>query len=257
MKWPERSRGASPERTTDERPRTFTGHGRDGRRTTTPSLGATGCGAIRRQGTPPRRARASSAPLGAAPNEVDPSGAVGKDALALNESALVDGDRASSNGARAASAGEGRPTLGGRANARDGRQKTGDFAGKFGESPGFPGAPSATAFPDVSEAPREPKLDVEVRSLDAARSALTSNDARGALAALDDYDRRFSAPRLAPEAALLRVEALLAVGRRTEARQVGERWLSRDPSGAHADRLRALLDDASRSTGDQSKPARP
>ena len=51
----------------------------------------------------------------------------------------------------------------------------------------------------------------------ALRKLRQEHDARGALALLDRYAQRFLAGRLAPEAALGRVEALMALGRRQEA----------------------------------------
>jgi hypothetical protein len=52
-----------------------------------------------------------------------------------------------------------------------------------------------------------PPLSEEVRALDAIRALLAAGDARGALRSLDDYSRRFTQPRLGPEAALLREDA--------------------------------------------------
>lgn len=206
------------------------------------------------------RARTRTSPLGIAPSAFAPSGASHEHAPTPDESARASDVRASSKGAHAPHAGGEAPTPSARAitpNAREKAAELGDKNSGFEATSRNAAMHSQGAFPAPAEASTEPRLDVEVRSLDAARSALASNDAHGALAALDDYDRRFTAPRLAPEAALLRVELLVALGRRAEARDLGERWLARDPSGAHAERLRALLDDAGRSLGDQSKPTRP
>ena len=51
----------------------------------------------------------------------------------------------------------------------------------------------------------------------ALRKLRQEHDARGALDLLDRYSQRFLAGRLAPEAALGRVEALMTLGRRQEA----------------------------------------
>jgi hypothetical protein len=50
-------------------------------------------------------------------------------------------------------------------------------------------------------------LAEEVRSLDAVRQLIAEGNARGALRSLDEYSRRFTQPRLGPEAALLREQA--------------------------------------------------
>jgi hypothetical protein len=60
--------------------------------------------------------------------------------------------------------------------------------------------------------------DDEARLLARAfRHLRSEGDAAGAIAALDEHDRRFGAGALATEAALARVEALLLLGRSTEA----------------------------------------
>jgi len=85
-------------------------------------------------------------------------------------------------------------------------------------SPGAQAAPPPNAQPFAAppaERPRElaaapitqPTLAEEVRALDAVRKLLAASDARGALRSLDDFSRRFTAPRLGPEAALLRQQA--------------------------------------------------
>jgi hypothetical protein len=104
---------------------------------------------------------------------------------------------------------------------------------------------NARAVP-VPSTPRasEPSLSNEVAALDGARRALEGNAAERALGALDEYARTTSRPRLGPEATVLRIEALLALGRRSEARSVGERFLVANPSSTHAPRVRSLLGDA-------------
>jgi hypothetical protein len=84
-------------------------------------------------------------------------------------------------------------------------------------------------------------LTEEVGLLDRARRSLTSGDASGAVRILDEYARRFPSPRLGPEAALVRVEALLALGRKLDARRLAESMLASQPDSAHAKRLRTLL----------------
>jgi hypothetical protein len=84
-------------------------------------------------------------------------------------------------------------------------------------------------------------LPEEVRSLDAARSALAEGDARGALALLRRYDARFGTGALSPEARVLEVKALLAAGERTRAVATANRIIELDPKSPHAEAVRTLL----------------
>lgn len=107
-------------------------------------------------------------------------------------------------------------------------------------------APVATAPPPVVSVPSVPpatpsSLPEEVRSLDAARSALAQGDARGALALLRRYDARFGTGALSPEARVLEVKALLAAGERTRAVAAAKRITDLDPKSPHAEAVRALL----------------
>jgi len=63
----------------------------------------------------------------------------------------------------------------------------------------------------------------------------------GALATLDRYDARFPAGSLSEEAAVLRVQALLAARRAGEARSVTEDFARRHPASAYVPRMRALV----------------
>jgi hypothetical protein len=106
-----------------------------------------------------------------------------------------------------------------------------------------PAASKASArVTTTAEPPPESPLGRELRSLDAARSALDRNDIADALTALDRYDRAFPGGVLRTEAAMLRVEALLARGDTWEARRRARELLDRDPSGPQAKRLRTILE---------------
>jgi hypothetical protein len=101
-----------------------------------------------------------------------------------------------------------------------------------------------TAAPVLAPAtPSEPgpTLADETAALDAVRVAAQSSGA-AALGLLDAYDRKFSSGSLRAEAAVLRVEALLAAGRRADAVALATRQISADPQGAHAARLRSLVE---------------
>jgi hypothetical protein len=94
------------------------------------------------------------------------------------------------------------------------------------------------ATPITSTAPMT--LGDEVAALDGARQALAAGNATGALSALDAYQRAARAPRLASEATLLRIEALLRAGRRAEATAVAQTFADKNPDSPFADRARAL-----------------
>jgi hypothetical protein len=59
---------------------------------------------------------------------------------------------------------------------------------------------------------------------------------------LEQYDDNFSERRLGPEAEVLRIEALLAQGRRPAAEVLARRFLATHPKSPLAQRVRSLLD---------------
>jgi hypothetical protein len=91
----------------------------------------------------------------------------------------------------------------------------------------------------IARAPRVPeaRLAQEVAALDAVRAALGSGDTKRGLALLVSFARDFPAGELAPEATLLRVEALLAFDRPERAAQVARAFLRANPSSHYADRI--------------------
>jgi hypothetical protein len=113
-------------------------------------------------------------------------------------------------------------------------------------TPGIPVAPSGpdepTPAPATAGSPTT--LAAEIAALEAVRGALASGDPSASLRSLDDYDRRFASPALGPEAAVLRVQSLLALGRVDEAHKLGERLLAEQPGTAYSQRIRSLLGDA-------------
>jgi hypothetical protein len=97
--------------------------------------------------------------------------------------------------------------------------------------------------PGAVEAPIDAeRLAEEVRAVDRARSALASGRAAETLAALDEYDARFGGRRFAPEALYLRMQALLSLGRKAEARSVAERLVRGFPKSPHTARARRVLE---------------
>jgi hypothetical protein len=98
----------------------------------------------------------------------------------------------------------------------------------------------------AAETPEEPPLSAELKSMDAVRRSLTAHDPATALDLLAEHERDFPAPRLAPEATVLRVEALLALGKKSEAIRTGESFLASDAASAYRDHVQSLLREARR-----------
>lgn len=105
-------------------------------------------------------------------------------------------------------------------------------------------APSRAASlgpsPRTSTTARAPDIQAQIALIDRARAAVASGNPAGALTALDDYASRFPNGVLGQEAAMLRIEALLARGDKSGAARVGKRFLEQHPRSALAPRVRAL-----------------
>lgn len=97
-----------------------------------------------------------------------------------------------------------------------------------------------TAKKPVVVEPLEDALAKELALLDEARLALSSSPAK-ALVLLDTHHREFPRGALLLEANLLRVETLLALGRRADAEAVAKRLRARDREGLVQERLERLL----------------
>ncbi|WP_437757021.1 hypothetical protein [Sorangium sp. So ce1389] len=112
-------------------------------------------------------------------------------------------------------------------------------------------APAAVASPprSTSSAPRARSAPVapadalreQVAIIDRARDALGAGDAAGCLSELDAYDRRFPRSAMGEEATVLRIEALIRLGDRARAADLGQRFLASRPTSPHAAGVRALL----------------
>ncbi len=120
-------------------------------------------------------------------------------------------------------------------------------------APAAPVAPSAKEEPvpedppsgSVEVAAKAPatKLREETAQLSTVRRLLETSHASEALAALDDYDARFPRGVLAEEAAVLRVEALLAAGNGAGARRAVADFERRYPASSYGPRVQALTDE--------------
>lgn len=77
--------------------------------------------------------------------------------------------------------------------------------------------------------------------LDEARRALKRGEARKALTMLKRYETEFQEGGLAPEATVMRIQALLEVGDRAAAVELAQRLLRAAPNSHHASIVRSLL----------------
>lgn len=103
--------------------------------------------------------------------------------------------------------------------------------------------PPAAPAPKVdTKATSASALAAELGALDAARTRLSSGDATGALAKLDDYARVYPRGRLVLEAEVLRIDALSRAGQKTQAKKRAEAFLRKHPNSVLATRVRGFLD---------------
>jgi RNA polymerase sigma-70 factor, ECF subfamily len=99
------------------------------------------------------------------------------------------------------------------------------------------------AAPPLPEKRREGEDDLgaQLALIDGARAMLANGSARDALAQLREYDARYPAGALGPEALALRVEALLRSGEQARGRALGDRFVAQHPKSPYAARIRSLL----------------
>jgi TolA-binding protein len=104
-------------------------------------------------------------------------------------------------------------------------------------------APAAVPAPRAAKPSPAASADIsgEIAAISVARAALDKGNARGALAALDHYQQDFPRGTLAPEATVLRIEALNVAGDRARAKSLGEAFLKAHPKSPHAQRVRSLI----------------
>lgn len=102
--------------------------------------------------------------------------------------------------------------------------------------------PSATNQPREAKFAKAPNHDLreELALLDTAKTALSEANPRAALTALDNANQ-LSRRVLVPESTVLRVRALVALGRTAEARQVVERFVAQSPRSPVNSVLRELV----------------
>jgi hypothetical protein len=95
---------------------------------------------------------------------------------------------------------------------------------------------------DTATSSSPSSLAREVAVLEVVRRSLANRDARAALQALDEYRTLEPSGTLAPEAALLRIDALLLAGDSARAARLAGSYLAQYPRTPHATRLRRLAE---------------
>ncbi len=105
-------------------------------------------------------------------------------------------------------------------------------------------APRAAESATTSRRPRGPAQAPELREqtaiLDAARTAIAAGAPAKALGLVRQYQERYPSGVFVPEAAALRIEALVRLGRGAEARALAERFVASQPAGPLTERVKAL-----------------
>jgi outer membrane protein assembly factor BamD (BamD/ComL family) len=101
--------------------------------------------------------------------------------------------------------------------------------------------PSRRGAPAARPHPAESTAASELALLDQARRAIAEGSPARALSILDAYASRYPRGVMAPEASVLRVEALAAAGDRNAVKREGEAFLRANPSSPYAARVQSLI----------------
>ncbi len=110
-------------------------------------------------------------------------------------------------------------------------------AAAVGRTPSRPNEDDDASEPFASASS---SLDSELRLLEEAKSKLDSGSPAGALALVSEYRRRHPRGVLALEAEVLRIDALVAAGRRSEAKRTAAAFVLAHPHAAQTPRLTTL-----------------
>lgn len=86
-----------------------------------------------------------------------------------------------------------------------------------------------------------PSLAEEVAAIKSAKAALASGNASQSLHELDAYRTRFPRGRLAQEASIVRIEALLKSGNASAANALADRFLAANADSPYAARVHSLI----------------
>jgi hypothetical protein len=101
--------------------------------------------------------------------------------------------------------------------------------------------PQVPSSPPARDRERDKSLKSELGYLDEARIALEAHVAPSAMRLLDEYAQQFPSGSMRIEAIVLRIEALLVLGRQSDAQALGNDFLARYPASPAAMRVRFLL----------------
>jgi hypothetical protein len=104
------------------------------------------------------------------------------------------------------------------------------------------GDPSRTTVGDVSPSPSGLTVREEIALVEKARESLRRGDPSGCLTSLDTRQRSVRGGVLHPEAAILRIEALRALGQRDLATREAVRFFNAYPDSPLLERIRDLLE---------------
>jgi hypothetical protein len=98
-----------------------------------------------------------------------------------------------------------------------------------------------SASPRLRAGTTASELANQIAVVDAARAALAGGDSARALASVRDYQSGYPNGSFKPEVAAIKIEALLKLGRKTEARALAERFSANYGPGPLTDRVTRLL----------------
>lgn len=116
-------------------------------------------------------------------------------------------------------------------------------------APAPPVASSSKVAATEPPAMRDEQLRAERQLLDIARTAVARGDGAAALAALDRHAAHYPNGRLSEEREALRVQALLLMGRREEAREQAEGFRKNHPDSLMLPGIAPALDDEGNDAG--------
>jgi len=90
------------------------------------------------------------------------------------------------------------------------------------------------------------QLSEQIAAVKAARAALASHDASGALRDIDQYEHVYPAGLFSVETQVLRIDALHELGRHVAARELARKFLAAQPDSPYAQHVRSVESAAAR-----------
>jgi hypothetical protein len=102
-------------------------------------------------------------------------------------------------------------------------------------------SPRTAAPAAKASAPASSNAAAELAMLDQARGAVRDGEPARGLSILDAYASRFPHGIMAPEASIVRIEALVGAGDRDDAKRAGDAFLRANPSSPYAPRIESLV----------------